>query len=81
MEWEIHVALKQMAPLKAPNLDGMPLLFYHHFWGMMDHEVTTTILSWLNLGNFPHPINHTFITLTPIVNSPKFVSEYHPISL
>ena len=44
MEWEIHVALKQMAPLKAPGPDGMPFLFYQHFWEMMNHEVTTTIL-------------------------------------
>ena len=44
MEWEIHVALKQMVPLKAPGPDGMPFLFYQHFWEMMNHEVTTTIL-------------------------------------
>lgn len=81
MEWNIHAALKQMVPLKVPGPDRMPLLFYQHFWGMMNHEVTMTILSWLNLGNFPHPINHTYITLIPKVKSLEFVSEYHSISL
>ena len=65
MGWEVQAALKQMAPLKAPRPDGMPPLFYQHFWGMMNQEVTSTILTWLNSGKLPHPINHTFITLNP----------------
>ena len=65
MDWEIQEALKQMEPLKAPGPDGMPPLFYQHFWGLMNQEVTSTILTWLNSGKLPHPINHTFITLIP----------------
>ena len=30
-EDEVKEALKQMAPLKALGLDGMPPLFYQHF--------------------------------------------------
>ncbi|XP_023919234.1 uncharacterized protein LOC112030800 [Quercus suber] len=37
-----------MAPLKAPRLDGMPPLFYQHFWGTVKQDVTTSILTWLN---------------------------------
>ena len=28
---EVEVAIKQMAPLKAPDSDGMPPLFYQTF--------------------------------------------------
>ena len=41
---EVEVTLHQMAPLKAPGLDGMPPLFYQHFWGTVSHDVTSSIL-------------------------------------
>ena len=31
-EAEVEKALKQMHPLKAPGLDGMPPLFFQHYW-------------------------------------------------
>ena len=27
--WEVQQAIKQMNPLKAPGLDGIPYFFYH----------------------------------------------------
>jgi len=45
--WEVMNALKQMAPLKAPSLNGMSPPFYQHFWPLVDQEVTSSILSWL----------------------------------
>ena len=36
---------------------------------------------WLNSSTPPTPINHTFITLIPKINSPKHVHQYRPISL
>ncbi|KAK9993597.1 hypothetical protein SO802_023300 [Lithocarpus litseifolius] len=37
-EWEMVNDLKQMAPLKAPSSDGMPPIFYQHFWQVVDQE-------------------------------------------
>ena len=70
-----------MVPLKASSPDMMPLLFYQHFWGIMNREVTSTILACLNSGKLPYPINHTFGTLIPKVKNPVSISQYHPISL
>ena len=63
--WEVEVALKQMAPLKAPGPDGMPPLFYQNFWNLVSSDVTSTVLLFLNQGTLPNSLNHTFITLIP----------------
>lgn len=70
-----------MAPLKALGSDGMSPLFYQYFWPMVDSNVTSSILSWLNTGTLPSPVNHTFITLIPKISSPELVTEFCPISL
>ena len=81
MENEVSKALQQMAPLKALGPNGMPPLFYQHFWSTVDKDVTSSILSWLNSGTLPHPINHTFITLIAKTDNPKYVHQFRPISL
>ena len=67
---EVATALQQIAPLKAPGSDGMPPLFYQHFWSTVNQDVISSILSWLNSGTIPITLNHTIITLVPKINSP-----------
>ena len=45
LECEVELALKQMAPLKAPRPDDMPSLFYQHFWQVVHHDVIGSVLS------------------------------------
>ena len=78
---EVAVALKQMAPLKAPGLDGLPPLFYHKYWYLIRDEVTKAILTCLNTGKILKAINHTYITLIPKVQNPEVVVDFRPISL
>lgn len=78
---EVDVAIKQMAPSKAPGLDGMPPLFFQAFWQHIGGEVAEAVLSCLNSGTLLKSINHTFMTLIPKVNNPEHVFEYRPISL
>ena len=78
---EVEVALKQMAPLKAPGPDGMPPLFYQSYWSLSGFNVSTTILHYLNSGSLPQALGHSFITLIPKVKDPTYVSEFRPISL
>ena len=79
--WEVEVALKQMAPLKAPGPDGMPPLFFQNYWDLVKGDITTTVLNYLNSGSLPSSLNHTFVTLIPKVKNPEKVTEFRPISL
>lgn len=60
---EVGQALKQMNPLKALGLDGMPLLFFQHFWPTSGEVVTKTVPNFLNSGVFPPNFNETHIVL------------------
>lgn len=80
-DMEVHEALKQMAPLKAPELNGMPPLFYQNIWGSIGKDITQDVLYFLNSTSLPHHLNHTFITLIPKVKNPELASQFHPISL
>ena len=81
MEWEVEVALKQMAPLKALGPVSMLPLFYQNYWCLIGDVVTKTILSYLNSTTIPHPLYHTFITLIPKIKNLVAVFDYCPISL
>ena len=68
---EVDVALKQMAPLKAPGLDGMPPIFYQHYWDSIGDDVSCAVLSCLNSGSIPASLNHTHITLIPKIKKSR----------
>ena len=67
--WEVHEAVKQMAPLKAPGSDGMPPIFFQNFLPLVGAEVTISVLQFLNTPTFQCHLNHTFIYLIPKVKN------------
>ena len=54
-----------MYSLKTPGLDGMPHLFFQHFWPTVGNVVTKTVLDFLNPGIIPPKFNETHIVLVP----------------
>ena len=70
-----------MYPLKSPSPDGMPPLFFQHFWPTIGNTVTKTILDFLNFGFAPPKFNDTHVVLIPKNNDHKNISDYRPISL
>ena len=78
---EVDIALKEMAPLKAPSPDGMPHLFFQSFWHLIGDDVSKVVLDCLNSCHIPKEFNFTYVTLIPKVKNPENISEFHPISL
>lgn len=39
-EEEIEYAVKQMAPLKAPRVDGFFAIFFQKYWHIVDSDVS-----------------------------------------
>ena len=78
---EVELALKQMEPITAPGLDGMPPIFYQSFWSFVGDDVCSIVLDCLHNCKIPKEINHTHIALIPKVKSPKRITEFRPISL
>jgi len=59
----------------------MPPLFFQHYWDLVGKDITSSVLSFLNLASLPEHLNHTFMTLIPKVKNPKLVSQFCPIIL
>ena len=78
---EVDLVLKEMAPLKASGLDGMPPLFFQSFWPLIGDEVSKVVLDCLNSCHIPKEFNYTYVTLIPKVKNPEFFFEFRPISL
>ena len=78
--WEVQQVIKQMAPLRAPSLDGMPPLFYQHYWNLISKDVSQFVLTFRNSVSLPKHLNHTFITLIPKKKNLEHASEFRPIS-
>ncbi|KAL0340132.1 UNVERIFIED_CONTAM: putative mitochondrial protein [Sesamum radiatum] len=70
-----------MAPLKSPGPDGMPPIFFHKFWHIVNRDVTACVLNLLNSFVMPPGMNSTHLVLIPKCKHPETLSQFRPISL
>ena len=78
---EVTKALKQMYPKKASVPDGIPHLFYQHYWSIIRNCVTHTILDFLNHSIILPKFNETHIIFIPKIKNPTKITHYRPIGL
>ena len=81
VESEVKGVLKQMYSLKAPGPNGIPPIFFQHFWSTSGVVVSKTVLGFLNFGISLPNFNDTHITLVPKIKEPKKITNYRHISL
>lgn len=81
MKEEVEAALKQIAHLKSPGLNGFNPGFYQTYWYVVGDEVISIVLKYLNKCIFDKYINFTYIALIPKTKCPTSASDLYPISL
>lgn len=75
------MALFQIYPTKSLCPDGMPPLFYQHYWDSIGDKVTLAIQNFLHSGQLLKQINFTHICLIPKVCNPHQMIDLRPIAL
>ncbi|KAK5846146.1 hypothetical protein PVK06_002417 [Gossypium arboreum] len=81
IEEDISYAIKMMAPLKAPDIDGFSAIFFQRYWHIFESKISSYCLSILNRESEMGDINKTRIVLIPKAHKPKNLSQFRPISL
>ena len=72
----VEKALKQMHPMMALGPDGMPPLFYQHFWPIVRSIIVCTDLNFLTHGIVPPKFHETHIVLIPKIKNLERVMDY-----
>ncbi len=70
-----------MHPLKASSPDGLPGLFFKHYWEIVGSQVICTIQSFFCSGWLLQKLNQTLITLIPKRVGVCNFNQFRPISL
>ncbi|GAA0159066.1 hypothetical protein LIER_15938 [Lithospermum erythrorhizon] len=66
---------------KAPRPDGMPTIFFQHYWDTVKDDLVNMVSLFLNNGIFIKKFNFTHITLIPKVERPICMGQFRPIAL
>ena len=78
---EIHEAIKQMHPTKAPGSDSLLALFYQKYWYIVGKHVISFCLKCINGEKSLKFLNSTNIVLIPKVKDTNRITHFCPISL
>jgi Reverse transcriptase (RNA-dependent DNA polymerase) len=78
---EIHKALFQMNPNKAPGPDGFSVLFYQTYLDLIKEDIVS-MFNDFHCNNFDiSHLNCALICLIPKINDPTNIKQFRPISV
>lgn len=78
---EITNIVKSMTGLKTPGPDGMPTIFYTHYWDIVGPLFVRSIQRFFQTGFLLKELNNSFITIIPKQQGACSFNEFRPISL
>ncbi|XP_031099806.1 uncharacterized protein LOC116004005 [Ipomoea triloba] len=78
---EVHKALTNIDPFKAPGPDGFHAAFYQRMWDVVGDSVFKLVKEAFDSGSLPPSLNDTLLVLIHKIKSPETVRQFRPISL
>lgn len=78
---EFHVVVMSLAPWKTPDLDGFPPWFYQHQYNLIKDDLFSFLSNAFSLQSDLSQCNTTLLILIPKYKTPKYSSDWRPISL
>lgn len=78
---EVHQALKQMSPFKAPGPDGFQAGFFHATWQTTGPSVVALVQRVMSGGELPSGLAEILLVLVPKIENPSSLTQFRPISL
>lgn len=70
-----------MGPLKAPGVDGYPIVFFQKNWDIVGDKLRDFLLAMWNNPNRIHLVNQTLLVLIPKVTKTQFINQFRSIAL
>lgn len=70
-----------MSPLKSPDSDGFPIIFYQKFWDIIGPNVISSVLEFFNTKKLHILIKFTYVVLITKVKQPSKMTDFWPVSL
>nr|CAD1839537.1 unnamed protein product [Ananas comosus var. bracteatus] len=78
---EVKMAIFSCALGKAPGPDGLPMLFYHRFWSLLQNDIMDVFNRFHNGLSDLSPINSSWICPIPKKPAVSTAKDLRPISL
>lgn len=80
-EEEIAMAIKGMAPYKAPGHDGIHAAFFQRMWPTTGQLVMLMIQKVMAGEELPPGIAKVLVVLVPKIEHPHYITQFCPINL
>lgn len=78
---EVHQAVRDHKPFKAPGPDGLHPVFYQRYWMWLQILFSILLGVVFQNGNVPLDSNETLISLIPKCACPETISQFRPDKL
>jgi hypothetical protein len=78
---EIEVSLFSMDKNKAPGPDNIPIEFFQHCWGVVNHDIMRLFHHFHDGTLDIKRLNYGVITLLPKISGADKITQYRPICL